>query len=383
MMIEARFQIRWESFELNINTAFPANGVTAVFGPSGCGKTTFLRAIAGLEISHGGFLKVGDQVWQQGDFFLPPHKRSLGYVFQETSLFTHLNVRQNIEYGLKRLRNGRSRISMGQILDLLDIGHLLTRDTTSLSGGEQKRVAIARALAANPSIVLLDEPMAALDDERKAEILPYLKKMNQELDIPVLFVSHSQDEVTRLADMVLLLDKGKVKRQGKVGEIFNIISPQANNGIANNGITEKLVSLTYLASEIEALVVSHDTLNKMNQLKFRDGELKVFRKSLEIGTQVRVAIPADDVYIYLSFPGKCSHVNVLPATVEKIIENEKGMVLVYLNIGDTVIYSIIESFAYEMIKIKCGDRVFLEVNTANIKILPGKNMQKKNRLKNN
>ena len=169
-MIECQLKIKQGDFILDVDFCTPTKGVTVVFGPSGCGKTTLLRALAGLEKSDKGFLKVGDSIWQDGKNFKPPHMRSVGYVFQEASLFNHLNVRGNLEYGAKRA-NESEKDFMERALDLLDIRPLLERTTEQLSGGERQRVAIARALAVNPDILLMDEPLTALDLKRKKEIL--------------------------------------------------------------------------------------------------------------------------------------------------------------------------------------------------------------------
>ena len=172
--IQARFQLHKDDFLLDVDLSIPAQGVTALLGPSGCGKTTLLRAIAGLEVCHDGFLKVGDMTWQTTSHFVPPHRRTLGYVFQEASLFAHLNVQANIEYGLKRVPSTQRKVSLERAIELLGLESLLDRKVDRLSGGERQRVAIARALAVSPSILLMDEPLAALELKRKQEIMPYL-----------------------------------------------------------------------------------------------------------------------------------------------------------------------------------------------------------------
>ena len=178
-MIEARLQIQRAEFSLQVELRSASAGVTAVFGPSGCGKTTLLRAIAGLEYGAGGYLRVGDQIWQQDAHFVPPHQRAVGYVFQQPSLFPHLNVRRNIEYGLKRSSGPTDWAAIQPTIDLLGIAPLLQRSPAQLSGGEQQRVAIARALATCPDILLLDEPLACVDDRGKQDILPDLQAVDQ------------------------------------------------------------------------------------------------------------------------------------------------------------------------------------------------------------
>ena len=220
MSIKARFCLRREGFDLDIDITIPATGVTALFGPSGCGKTSLLRAIAGLETAESGYLNVAGSVWQENGFCLPVHKRPIGYVFQEASLFDHLTVRGNLEYGLRRIRGEESRVSLEHAISLLGIGHLLTRKPGRLSGGEKQRVAIARALAVSPQLLLMDEPLSALDLGLKREIMPYLESMTRELDIPVIYVSHEPGEVSRLADHLVLMDKGQVVSSGATADMF-------------------------------------------------------------------------------------------------------------------------------------------------------------------
>lgn len=211
--------LRWQrpGFALEVALELPGQGVTALFGPSGCGKTTCLRAIAGLERAQGRVV-VNGQVWQDDARrqWLPTHRRGLGYVFQEASLFAHLSVLQNLHYGLKRTPVQRRRVGLEQAIELLGIGHLLQRQPQSLSGGERQRVAIARSLATSPQLLLMDEPLSALDAARKAEVLPYLQSLQQHLQIPMLYVSHAADEVAQLAQHVVLLEGGRVRQQGGV-----------------------------------------------------------------------------------------------------------------------------------------------------------------------
>ena len=190
--IKACFKIDWPGFSLDIDIDIPGQGVIALFGQSGSGKTTLLRSIAGLERAARGFLCVNGEIWQNDPYWLPTHKRPLGYVFQEASLFSHLTVMGNLRYGLKRIGEAQ-QVNLPQVIELLGIGHLLDRKPDRLSGGERQRVGIARALAVSPRILLMDEPLAALDLKRKQEILPYLEQLHDALNIPVLYVTHSPD----------------------------------------------------------------------------------------------------------------------------------------------------------------------------------------------
>ncbi|MEZ0616058.1 molybdenum ABC transporter ATP-binding protein, partial [Pseudomonas sp. Env-44] len=219
-MMDIRLHLKYSAFALDVDLQLPGRGVSALYGHSGSGKTTCLRCIAGLERAEHGFVQINDEVWQDSrkGLFVPPHKRALGYVFQEASLFPHLSVLANLEFGLKRIPRPQRRVDMAQATELLGIGHLLERHPQHLSGGERQRIGIARALLTSPKLLLMDEPLAALDSQRKSEILPYLERLHDELDIPVLYVSHAQDEVARLADHIVLLSDGKALASGPIGE---------------------------------------------------------------------------------------------------------------------------------------------------------------------
>jgi molybdate transport system ATP-binding protein len=216
--IHARFRLPYPAFTLDIDVDLPAGGVTAVFGRSGSGKTTLLRCIAGLEQTLDGSLIVNGETWQDGSYRRPVHQRALGYVFQEARLFPHLSVAANLDFGRRRIAESERRVSLAQVVELLGIAHLLERRPERLSGGERQRVAIARALATSPRLLLMDEPLAALDQARKQEILPYLERLHDELAIPVLYVSHSPDEVARLADHIVLMEDGRAVAQGPLTE---------------------------------------------------------------------------------------------------------------------------------------------------------------------
>lgn len=217
-MIELRYQLTRTDFDLNVNEQLPASGVTALYGHSGCGKSSLLRCIAGLEQPKQAYLQINGEVWDDSEkqVCLPTHKRQIGYVFQEASLFDHLSVMKNLTFGAKRSGKLEAQNALDQAVELLGIETFLSRMPESLSGGERQRVAIARALAVCPELLLMDEPLASLDIRRKREILPFLERLHQELEIPVLYVSHSPAEVRRLADYVVIMDKGTVIASGNI-----------------------------------------------------------------------------------------------------------------------------------------------------------------------
>jgi molybdate transport system ATP-binding protein len=290
-------------FALDVDLRLPGRGVTALFGPSGSGKTTLLRCVAGLARAAGA-VQINGECWQDDNrrVFLPTHLRSLGFVFQEASLFPHLSVRANLEFGLKRIAAAERRVEWQAALDLLGIGHLMERGTATLSGGERQRVAIARALLTSPRLLLMDEPLAALDAPRKQEILPYLDRLHDELAIPILYVSHSLDEVARLADHMVLLDQGRAVATGPTAELMSRLDlPLAQ--------TEEAGVI------VETTVAGHDEAYQLTHLSLPGGVIQVTRKALPAGARARLKIHARDVSIALSGDQPSSILNRLPARV--------------------------------------------------------------------
>ncbi|MBF0180761.1 MAG: molybdenum ABC transporter ATP-binding protein [Magnetococcales bacterium] len=306
MTIEIRFSLAWPGFGLDLDLQLPGQGITALFGHSGAGKTTLLRAIAGLERIPGGRLVVNGEIWQYQGYFLPTHRRPLGYVFQEASLFPHLAVRGNLEYGMRRV-GGRDVSRMAEIIDLLGIGALLDRKPDRLSGGERQRVAIARALLTRPRLLLMDEPLAALDQERKNEILPYLEQLHAELSIPVFYVSHSPDEVARLADHLVVLDGGRVAGCGPLTDMLARLDAPIRLG-EDAGVV------------LEAMVAERDAEWHLARVDFVGGQLWVRDRGLSVGTPARIRILARDVGLALERVTGTSIINVFAATVTGVAE---------------------------------------------------------------
>jgi molybdate transport system ATP-binding protein len=349
-MIEARVQVNRGSFFLDAEFSMPGRGVTALFGPSGSGKTTLLRAIAGLDRPSNAFLKMGDTVWQDNGTFVPPHRRSLGYVFQEGSLFTHCSVRKNLEYGFKRVREVRRRISFDRAVDLFQLSPLLARKPGDLSGGETRRVAIARALLTSPRLLLMDEPLSGLDMNRKAEILPTLEQLGEELDIPILYVSHLPDEVVRLADHLIYLRDGKVTAAGSMEETLTRLDlPLAHE--------------TDAGAMIRATVVGYEESFQLSTLQFAGGSITVARNLSPIGRKVRVRIPARDVSLTLSKQNDTSILNVLPATIEEIEEGGSAQVMIRLRVGESYLLSRITRKSMISLGLELGKEVFAQVKS--------------------
>ncbi|MCU7800275.1 MAG: molybdenum ABC transporter ATP-binding protein [gamma proteobacterium symbiont of Lucinoma myriamae] len=350
MSIEARFRIDRDDFTLDVDLTIPERGVTALFGPSGCGKTTLLRAIAGLEASQNGYLKVGDEIWQDEQKNLLPHQRPIGYVFQEPSLFAHLNVQRNLEYGLKRLRGVTPKVSLKHAVELLGIGHLLERKPHQLSGGEQQRVAIARALAVSPAMLLMDEPLAALDMIRKHEILPYLESLHRELDIPVLYVSHSREEVARLGDNLVLLEAGRVQAMGTVSELFS----RLDLALAHGPETETV---------IKAVVAGYDEEFELSYLDFSGGRFAVAGKRLPLGSAARLQILARDISLTLEHQTKTSILNIFPATVDEMTYEGTAQITVKIKIGSVAVLVRITRKSASELGLQLGQAVYAQVKS--------------------
>ena len=351
-MIECKIKIQLESFMLDANFSIPDRGITVVFGPSGSGKTTLLRAIAGLEKSDKGFLKIGDSVWQKGEDFLATHKRQIGYVFQDAALFDHLDVKGNLNFVIKRAI-GLKEDFIESIHNLLEIKTLLNRKTTQLSGGERQRVAIARALLTNPKILLLDEPLSALDLKRKNEILPYLDSIHNDLEIPILYVTHSQDEMSRLADHLLLIEDGNIVGSGPVNDMLTRFDmPLSHGGDA--------------VSIIEAEVLKRDSEFNLMHLEFLGGQFIVPDNGFPVQTKVRIRVIARDVSLTKSKQVDTSILNIFPAMVQEIVNEGEAQVMVRLQIKDTILLACITRKSSYKLRLEKGSEVFVQVKSVAI-----------------
>lgn len=347
--IQARFRVDWPGFTLDVDLELPARGVTAIFGPSGSGKTTLLRCMAGLERSPAGRLVVNGEVWQDGRRWLPTHKRPLGYVFQEASLFPHLTVMGNLLYG--RRRSAAQRVSMEQAIELLGIAHLLDRKPDRLSGGERSRVSIARALAVSPRILLMDEPLASLDLKRKQDILPYIARLNEELDIPIIYVSHSPNEVARLADHLVAVENGRVLACGPLAETLTRLDTPIRLGEDAGTI-------------LDATVVEIDHAWHLVRVEFAGGSLWAGDQGLTVGSRVRVRVLARDVSLASAPPSQSSIQNVLQGRVDAIADDDHpGLVLVRAQIGNVMFLSRLTKRAAASLGVVPDQTVWLQVKS--------------------
>ena len=322
--LQARFAVSHSDFSLQVEFSLPGEGISALFGPSGSGKTTCLRAMAGLTRPADGFFAVGEEIWQderQG-IFVPPHRRSIGYVFQEASLFSHLSVTGNLQFGVKRLPRGEQGGDLLDTAELLGIRSLLDRMPDELSGGERQRVAIARALLTRPRLLLMDEPLSALDLKRMQEILPYLEGLHDVLDVPLIYVSHAYDEVARLADHVVLLDCGRVL----ASDALHAVEARLDLPLA---LAEQA------GATLEATVGEHADADALTRLDFPGGALWVGRLARPLGARVRARVLARDVSLALTPAPDSSILNVLSARIEALSEDGEGRVELRLRLGES------------------------------------------------
>ena len=348
--IKAVFKRAVGDFSLDVDVLLPGRGVSAIFGPSGSGKTTLLRCMAGLEREPSGFFAVNGDVWQDDAkrVFTPVYKRSLGYVSQAANLFAHLSVQGNLDYGLQRIPLAQRRVAMDQVVDLLGIHKLLARQPATLSGGEVQRVAIARALATSPQLLLMDEPLAALDVQRKAEVLPYLERLHTELAIPMIYVSHAPDEVARLADHLVLLDAGQVTASGATRELMTRLDLPLAHGDA-------------AAAILEAVVSQVEPEYHLSHAEFAGGQITVLNPSLQVGQCVRLRVQARDVSLTLARQQGTSVLNIFAATVKAISNDSPGQVMVALEAGGVTLLARITQKSLEALQLKVESPVFAQV----------------------
>ena len=337
------------TFNLDVDLDLPAKGITAVFGESGSGKTTLLRCIAGLETSSRGEIRVRGVVWQRETDFIPCHQRRVGYVFQESSLFPHLNVKKNIAFGISRSPSQLDTEHYHEIIELMGLASLLQQYPDQLSGGERQRAAIARALIIEPDLLLMDEPLASLDMKRKQEILPYLESVHEKLDVPIIYVTHSIDEVARLADHLVVLQEGKVIADGALKEVLSNIEHPLHLG-EETGVV------------VEAEVQERDSEWNLIRATFEGGELWIRDGGDEIGHKIRIRILARDVSLALSEHTDTSIINRLRVKVEKIqYVVGQSMLLVSLKAGSSNIIARLSRRSAHHLNINVGMEVWAQI----------------------
>jgi len=307
------------SLSLDIAFEAPVKGVTALFGPSGSGKTTLLRCIAGLHRARSGRCVIGSDIWQSENYFKPVYERPIGYVFQEACLFPHLSVKNNLMFGVAEPRKDRVR-QLEEVVHLLGIENLLERMPGKLSGGERQRVAIGRALLSKPGLLLMDEPLSALDTLSREEIMPYLEKLQESLDIPVLYVSHEMNDIDRFADHLVLIDKGHVVASGPLAQV-------------QSDPTLMLASLPLAAVSLYGEVVAYDFDFKIARFEVSGGYLNAPSQSLTIGEKRRLKIYAGDVSLSLERATDSTIDNQIPVRIVAMREVEPAQVIVFMILG--------------------------------------------------
>lgn len=353
--ILARLNLARGDFTLDVDLQLPGRGVSALFGHSGSGKTSCLRCLAGLERADG-YIEINGDVWQDSasGFFLAPHKRPLGYVFQEASLFPHLSVRGNLEFGWRRIAQGERKVSLAHACDLLGIGELLERQPATLSGGEAQRVGIARALLTSPRLLLMDEPLAALDAPRKREILPYLERLHDELEVPLVYVSHAQDEVARLADHLVLLEQGRALASGSVGETLARLDLPLAQG-EDAGVV------------LEGVVVGHDAHYHLFDVRLQGCEgplLRIAHPTLIHGSSLRLKVQARDVSLALDADTASSILNRLPVRVRECRPADNpAHVLVSLDAAGSPLLARITRYSADHLGLHPGQALWAQIKS--------------------
>lgn len=351
-MIELRFGMKLGSLDLDVDVKLPSRGVSAIFGRSGAGKSSLINAIAGIVRPARGRISVGDRVFfdHTGGIDLPIEQRGVGYVFQDARLFPHMSVTGNLRYGLRRAQAPRP-VDWDSVVEVLGLDHLLDRRPHHLSGGERSRVALGRALLRQPALLLMDEPLASLDAPRKAEVLPYIERLVQEFALPVLYVSHSIEEVTRLADHLVIVSDGRTVASGELSDIMS--QPEH----------APLIGRYEAGSVLDCTVLQHNDDYALTTLRFADGQLRVPRIDLETGATVRVRIRARDVALALSRPMDVSISNKMPGRIARITPREGPYADVSVDLGSTSLRALVTRESCDRLGLQPGTAVWAMVKS--------------------
>ena len=333
-----------------VDLALPAPGITALFGPSGAGKSTLLRVIAGLEKIEGAKVSFERSPWQSSSVFVPPHERRVGFVAQEPVLFSHLDVMGNLEFAMARSHINLHGVDLPNMLALLGIEHLLERQVHKLSGGEKQRVAIARALAANPKVLLLDEPLTGIDSDRAHEILPFIEQLRDHLEIPVVYVSHSMDEVARVGDFLALMESGRIIGNGPLSKMLT----REDMALATRADAEAILTTK---------AVGYDSDHLINTLSFSGGQILAVGERLPVGEPIRIRIASRDVSVTLDHQEHTSILNILPATVAERCDLGAAHTLIHLQVGEQILLSRMTRRSADGLSLAIGDRVYAQVKS--------------------
>jgi molybdate transport system ATP-binding protein len=358
MSLAVSLRHRLGQFALDVAFGAADARVTALFGPSGSGKTSVINAIAGLVRPAEGHIEIGGRVVldTDRDIFVPPRERRVGYVFQDARLFPHMTVEKNLLFGWRRSARKADEAEIARVIALLGLAHLMSRYPLTLSGGEKSRVALGRALLASPEILLLDEPLAALDAARRNEILPYLERLHSETSVPMIYVSHALDEVTRLADDIVVLREGQVAAHGSVFDLATALDARTVLGAPPMGAV------------LDVKVAAHRETDGLSVLAFDGGEITVARIERQVGAQLRARIRAEDIMLAAEEPRKVSANNVLAAEITALALGDGTHADIQLACGKARLVARITRASVNRLGLAAGQSVFAVVKAVTVDV---------------
>ena len=348
--------IKLERKEFSIEAEFdiPSRGALGIFGHSGSGKTTLLRCLAGLEKKVQGDIKFNEEIWLSDSQNISTQARNIGYIFQENRLFPHLNVKENLNYGLKRCHaNSITSLNREDLFELLNIDHLLNRKTQQLSGGEKQRVALGRALLKNPQIMLLDEPLASLDEKHKQEILPFLSSLHRELNIPMLYVSHSIEEVSLLCDNIIVMEQGNIQFNGRLHEA--LVSPESPLAKADDA-----------AAVLDGIVAKQEKEFLLSTIQTANGNNIIVPGKTKVGQQVRVRIQASNISLCKTAISDSSILNIIEGTISAIVDESGSHVLLQINSKNDLFLARITQKSYQHLNLALNQTIYMQIKAVAI-----------------
>ncbi len=347
-------KLQRKEFSIDVNFDIPERGVLGIFGDSGSGKTTLLRCLAGLEKEVQGEIEFNAQTWLKESLSLSSQDRNIAYVFQEDRLFPHLTVQDNLYYGSKRNTSDNvTLLNQKKLLELLNLGHLLKRNPQQLSGGEKQRVSLARALLKNPQIMLLDEPLASLDEKHKQEILPFLSCLHRELNIPMLYVSHSMEEVSLLCDHIIVMDHGRIQFKGGLHQaLVSTDSPLAKASDA--------------AAVIDGVVAKQEKEFQLSTIQTRNGNSIVVPSMADVGQQVRLRIQASNVSLCKTAISDSSILNIIEGKISAVIDESGSHILLQINSKNDLLLARITKKSFQQLALAIGQNIFMQIKAVAI-----------------